>query len=162
MDERVLSAHQVVFNGYGVEHEQVNEPLSNENHRHIAYSVVHTHDRTRPLDRRFHTAVQRMSVAAEEPSHDGKSCDRCLQRGQIFRYMFPLIVLIGCLIYLGFALYLNASKSVYVCVIAGFVILICVNVLTKGKLKHNVVTVCSKLKKIVTPKNRRTSLWLRR
>lgn len=162
MNQHAKSTHRVYFNGYGVERKQVIEPLYKENHRHTAYSVVHTHDRTRPLDRRFHSAVQRMSLAVEEPSPDGKRCCRCLQIGPLLGLLIPLIVLIGCLVYLGFALYLNPSKSIFVCVLASLVIFICVNVLTRGKLKHIVTTVCSRLKNGITPKKRRISLWLRR
>ncbi|XP_053376292.1 solute carrier family 28 member 3-like isoform X2 [Mercenaria mercenaria] len=120
----------------------------------------------RTLDDHIQLAVQRMSVQVEEKVQ-GSYCNskkfcRKVHIGSLIRRAIPLIVLIGYLVYLGFALYLNPAKSAFVCVVAVFVIYICINVLTGGKVRHFVIQVFSKVKKHTKLKNKRISLWMRR
>ena len=71
------------------------------------------------------------------------------------------VLLLGVWVYLGFVLYLNPGKSVFVCILAPFVTLYLVNHLTKGKLWK----LLRKLRKVagrrMTPR-KSVAVWIRR
>ncbi|XP_060601880.1 solute carrier family 28 member 3-like isoform X2 [Ruditapes philippinarum] len=118
------------------------------------------------LDEHIQLTVQRMSFAVEEFGKgtnvdDGKCC-RKINFGGFIKRLIPLFILIGYLVYLGFALYLNPSQSVFVCVVAIFVIYICVNILTGGKISKFVTRGIFRVKKCFKVRNRRMTLWARR
>ena len=138
------------------------ERLFSEYHRDFGAEREH---RTK-LDDQIQMTIQRMSFAvsdSEKRTYSGdRKCYKKINIGGSVRRILPLIVLIGYFVYLGFALYLNPSQSVFVCVVAVFVIYICLNILTGGRIRQFVRRVATRLKKCMKIRNRRVSIWARR
>lgn len=116
-----------------------------------------------PLNDHIEVTVKRMSYNVQET--EGHCCHKrvCVSRTRDYiKRLLPLLVLFGYYVYTGFVLYLNPTKSAFVCIVGVFMSFVCINLLTRGKLKRTLSRLCHNAKKYIKPKDKRIKRWFRR
>ncbi|KAL4240292.1 hypothetical protein ACF0H5_001085 [Mactra antiquata] len=99
-----------------------------------------------------------------EVSQDDPESDECnLKKVKAWTdgKILSFIVLIGYLVYLGFAIYLNPEDCAFVVCLGVLIIYVCVNIITRNVLKRFLVLFIKRLRRCLKPKNRRIVKWSR-
>lgn len=111
------------------------------------------------LDNRIDMTLQGMAVDNSEPEKQ-TMCESVRFR-HIKRLTLTACFLIGCSVYLGFAVYLNPSDSVFVCIVGAIILLFSVNALASGRFFSCILRLTTKVKKCVKLKHSRR-IFMRR
>ncbi|KAH3891843.1 hypothetical protein DPMN_015951 [Dreissena polymorpha] len=105
------------------------------------------------LDSHIDMTLQEMAVGNSEP--EKKTMCESAKFRRIKSLTLTACFLMGCSVYLGFAVYLNPSESVFVCIVGALIFMFSVNALASGRFFSCIQRYATKVKKCVKLKNSR-------
>ena len=139
--------------------------MANKSYRINNINETATYEMVEVPDGHLDMEIETFIAATEHVQKDEKACSQCqpvckiaLKKSVAF---LPVMIAIGYLVYVAFALYAKAEEAIAVTVLTPVVVYVCLNRFSNGKVSKCLSRALKKICAGLTP-SRRVRLWTRR